>query len=169
MKTHFWSLLPLAAIVLLGSTAAHADPQVDPRAECNMHLIVELTPDVPDSHDAGFLSSLLNDHPEYQLSWVKKVDMSFVALDLNGPGPLDRCEEVVETMRRDGRVLSVRAEPDEVESVSVAAAREPSKEDSPRVGLSPYGFGAIYWAAHHPSQAWRIILPVEPTDTEAAR
>ncbi|MEJ0035699.1 MAG: hypothetical protein WDO68_06430 [Gammaproteobacteria bacterium] len=165
MKTRFPSLLPIGAIVLLGSTAAHAAP---PPA-CDMHLIVELTPDVPNPHDAGFLSSLLNDHPEFQLSWVKQVDMSFVALDLSGPGSLDRCEDVVDTMRRDGRVLSIHAEPDEVDSVSVAADRDPSEENGPRVRLSPYGFGAVYWAAHHPSQAWRVVLPVDSTDTEGSR
>lgn len=148
-------VLSIAAILLLGSAAAHAEPQ----AECTMHLLVELTPDVPNPHDAGFLSSLLNDHPEYRLSWVGKLDMSLVALDLAGPGPLDRCENVVQTMRRDGRVLSVYQEPQDTTTVSVAADREPPK-DASRVGVSPYGFGALYWAALHPSRAWRILLPV---------
>ena len=163
MKPRFSPLLSMAAILLLGSVAAHADSP----AECSMHLVVELTPDVPNPHDAGFLSSLLNDHPEFQLSWVKQVDMSFVALDLTGPGPLDRCANVVETMRRDGRVLSVYSEPEETDTVSVAADREPEEKTSP-VAVSPYGFGALYWAARHPDRAWRIVLPVESDDPETA-
>src|SRR5437870_5793359 len=83
MKPRFSPLLSMAAILSLGSAAAYADPP----PECAMHLMVELTPDIPDPHDAGFLSSLLNDHPQYQLNWVKQIDMSFVALDLSGPGP----------------------------------------------------------------------------------
>lgn len=156
MKAHFSPLLPMAAVLLLGSAAAHAEPPAD----CSMHLVVELTPDVPNPQDAGFLSSLLNDNPAYRLNWVKKVDMSFIDLDLTGPGPLERCENVVETMRRDGRVLSVFSEPEETDTVSVAAERSEPSKDSPRVSLSPYGFGAMYWAALHPSQSWRIVMPV---------
>ncbi len=164
MKPHSAPLLSIAAILLLGSSAAYAESP----AECTMHLVVELTPDVPNPQNSGFLSSLLNDHPAYQLNWVRKVDMSFVALDLTGPGPLEGCENVVDTMRRDGRVLSVYAEPDETNTVSVAAERAPPKE-SPRVSVSAYGFGALYWAALHPSQSWRIVLPVEPPTAATTR
>ena len=163
MKPRFSPLLSMAAILSLGSAAAYADSP----PECAMHLVVELTPDIPNPHDAGFLSSLLNDHPEYQLNWVKQVDMSFVALDLSGPGPLDRCEDVVETRRRDGRVLTIHAEPEETDTVSVAADREAS-EPAPRIAVSPYGFGALYWAARHPAKAWQIVLPVSSDDAEVA-
>lgn len=162
MKTHSSPLLSAALFLLLACGVAHAEPQ----AECTMHLIVQLTPDVPDPHDAGFLSSLVNDHPAYRLSWVRKVDMSFVALDLNGPGPLERCENVVDTMRHDGRVMSIYSEPEEIDTVSVAGNREaPKEEEIPPVSVSPYGFGALYWAALHPTQAWRILLPVLPDST----
>lgn len=161
MRTRLLAGLPVAAILLLGSAAAQAQPPPD----CAMRLVVELTPDVPNPQDAGFLSSLLNAHPAYRLNWVKQVDMSFIELDLTGPGPLDRCEEVVDTMRRDGRVLSVYSEPEETSTVSVAANREPP--ETARVSVSPYGFGALYWAARNPTQAWRILLPVQPGATEA--
>jgi hypothetical protein len=100
---------------------------------------------------------------------VKKVDMSFIQLDLTGPGPLDHCEDVVETMRRDGRVLSVYPEPEEDNTVSVAADRSerPAKE-SARVDVSPFGFGSLYWAALHPSQSWRIVLPVDSAQISTA-
>ena len=162
MKMRFTPLLSVAALLLLGSTAAHAQSQ----PECMMHLVVELTPDVPNPKDEGFLSSLVNDHPASQLNWVKKIDMSFVALDLSGPGPLDHCEDVVDTIRRDGRVLSVYAEPEETDTVSVAADREPTADDNSRVSISPYGLGSLYWAAQHPSQAWRILAPADPGATE---
>lgn len=157
MKTRFLPVLSAAVLALLSSAAAHAASE----DACTMHLVVALTPDVPNPHDAGFLSSLLNDHPEFRLSWVKQVDASFVALDLNGPGPVDRCEDVVTTMRRDGRVLSVYTEPEDVVSVTAAATdNTPSQEETPSVSVSPYGFGALYWAAQHPARAWQIVLPV---------
>jgi hypothetical protein len=86
----------------VGRTAAAAAP-----AECDMRLSVELTPDVPNPRDEGFLSSLLNNHPGYQLSLQRQGDGSLIVLDLTGPGPEYRCENVVETMRRDARVLSI--------------------------------------------------------------
>jgi hypothetical protein len=108
--------LPLiAALLLFGPAAASAAAP----SHCSLHLFVALTPDVPDPQDSGFLSSLVNNHPDYELSWVKQVDMSLVALDLDGPGPIDRCEDVVTTMRRDGRVLSVAEEPDDTVTVSL--------------------------------------------------
>ena len=161
MRTRFLPGLPLAAILLIGSAAAEAAAAPD----CTMHLVVELTPDVPNPQDPSFLSSLVNDHPAYQLTWVRQVDMSFIALDLTGPGPLDRCEDVVDTMRRDGRVMSVFSEPDETNTVSVAASRQPAQE-SPRLSVSPFGLGALYWATQNPTQAWRIVLPVQPPGVE---
>jgi hypothetical protein len=63
-----------------------------------------------------------------------------------------------------------QAEPQpEVNTVSVAADRESSKDNSPRVGVSPYGFGALYWAALHPTQSWRIVLPVQPVTAATTR
>jgi hypothetical protein len=165
MKARISPLLSITAVLLLGSATAHAETQAD----CSMHLVVELTPDVPNPQDSGFLSSLLSANPAYQLNWVKKVDMSFIELDLTGPGPLDRCEDVVETMRRDGRVLSIYPEAEETNTVSVAADRNEPPKERPRVSVSPYGFGAMYWAALHPTQAWRIVLPVEPVATDDAK
>jgi hypothetical protein len=91
-------LLSIAA----GSTAAAASP-----AACDMRLSIELTPDVPDPRDEGFLSSLLNNHPGYQLTLQPQDTGSVIVLDLTGPGPEYRCRNVVETMRRDARVLSI--------------------------------------------------------------
>jgi hypothetical protein len=56
---------------------------------------------------------------------------------------------------------------DEAEAVTLAAARllpEESPETHPSVG----GFAALYWAARHPAQAWRVLLPVQLDGGRAA-
>jgi hypothetical protein len=72
-----------------------------------MRLAVEVTPDVPNPGDGGFISSLLGDHPGYQLFLLQAVDDTHVILQLQGPGSSDRCQAVVDGMRNDGRVLSI--------------------------------------------------------------
>jgi hypothetical protein len=32
------------------------------------------------------------------------------------------------------------------------------------VNLSLVGVGSLYWAARHPAQAWRVLLPMQPGD-----
>jgi len=97
-----WGALIL--IALLGSDAAAAAPP----APCDLRLSVELTPDVPNPGDVGFLSSLLGDHTAYQLTLRRQRVGSVIVLELTGPGPDYRCRNVLEAMRKDGRVLSVR-------------------------------------------------------------
>src|SRR5207237_5915543 len=77
-----------------------------PAGACDMRLRVGLTPDVPNPRDEGFQSSLLSNHPGYQLTFLRQ-DPGAVVLDLTGPGPAYSCRRVVETMRRDARVQSV--------------------------------------------------------------
>jgi hypothetical protein len=89
---------------LLGTDAAAAATP----APCDMRLSVELTPDVPNPGDVGFLSSLLGDHTGYQLNLRRQRDGSVIVLELTGPGPDYLCRNVIEAMRKDGRVLSVR-------------------------------------------------------------
>lgn len=98
--------LALGAVTLsaiLGSNTAAAAPL----ASCDMQLTVELTPDVPDPRDDGFLSSLLGSHTGYQLTLRQQPNSSSVVLELTGPGPSYRCDQVVDAMRKDGRVQSV--------------------------------------------------------------
>jgi hypothetical protein len=98
-----WILIAAMSVaVLAGTTATAAPPE-----PCDMPLIVELTPDVPDPRDTGFLSSLLSNHPGYRLTLRRQDDDTVIVLELTGPGPDDRCQSVVDAMRRDGRVLSV--------------------------------------------------------------
>jgi hypothetical protein len=79
---------------------------------CDARLIVELDPDVPNVSNDGFLSSLLNRHFNYHLELLRldDQDASIVEVELTGPGPEYRCQNVIETMRRDARVASIRIE-----------------------------------------------------------
>jgi hypothetical protein len=91
----------MLAAVLVSNNAA-ASPVV-----CNMRLSVELTPDVPNPFDSGFLSSLLNNQVSYRLTLVGWRPGSVIEIELTGPGPEYLCRNVVEAMRKDGRVLSI--------------------------------------------------------------
>jgi hypothetical protein len=94
-------LAALLAAVLVNNVAA-ASPGV-----CNMRLSVELTPDVPNPLDSGFLSSLLSNQASYRLTLRSWHPGSVIVIELTGPGPEYRCQNVVEAMRKDGRVLSI--------------------------------------------------------------
>lgn len=61
MRRPLIPLLVLAA--MLPWTAAHAETP----AQCDVRLIVHLTPDVPDAAASGFLSSLLT-NPNFRLA-----------------------------------------------------------------------------------------------------
>jgi len=81
------------------------DPVAAP--QCAMHLSVQVTPDVPNPGDGGFISSLLGNHAGYQLFLLRVVSDTRIELQLQGPGPDDRCQEVVDAMGDDGRVESI--------------------------------------------------------------
>jgi hypothetical protein len=93
----------MLAAVLLADTACAATP-----APCDVWLTIELTPDVPNPTDEGFLSSLLSNEVDYLLSLRRARTDSQVVLELTGPGPGYRCRNALDAIRRDGRVLSVR-------------------------------------------------------------
>jgi hypothetical protein len=91
----------LAPLLLCATTFAAAP------ATCQVRLTVELTPDVPEPTDAGFLGSLLSNQVNYRLRLWRERSDSLLVLDLTGPGPNYRCRNAIEAIRRDGRVLSV--------------------------------------------------------------
>jgi hypothetical protein len=104
----------LAAVLVITALGALAPvgggtAQAASVAPCAMRLRVELTPDVPDPRDPGFVSSLLGNHPDYQLTLLRldPENASVITLDLAGPGPVAACREVVNSMRKDARVISV--------------------------------------------------------------
>ena len=99
-RTVILGALTLAA--LAGGHVAMADP-----APCDVRLSVELTPDVPDPRDEEFISSLLDDQVDYQLTLRREASDTAIVLQLTGPGPAYRCRKVLDVIRRDARVLSV--------------------------------------------------------------
>jgi hypothetical protein len=92
----------LASVLAFGTASAAAP------APCHVQLTVELTPDIPQPTDVGFLGSLLSNQVNYLLSVRRERSDSLLVLDLTGPGPNYRCRNAIEAIRRDGRVLSVR-------------------------------------------------------------
>ena len=157
---HLFGALALLAALSSGAAATTADES------CDVRLTVELTPDVPDASDAGFLSSLLNNHASYRLELVREDDASVLELDLSGPGPEYRCQSVIETMQKDARVRSIRV--DSIGQVTTAVTPASfSGSESPDAHMSEGGLDALYWAVHHPRQAWRIVLPIQSSVAEA--
>jgi hypothetical protein len=92
----------LAIAALAGGHVAVADP-----APCDVRLSVELTPDVPNPRDEEFISSLLDNQVDYQLTLRREASDTAIVLELSGPGPAYRCQKVLDVIRRDARVLSV--------------------------------------------------------------
>ena len=98
-----------AASAVLGLFAAYSVKADEPVAppQCSMRLSVEVTPDVPNPGNGAFISSLLGNHAGYQLFLLRVVDDTHVDLQLQGPGPAEACQGVVDSMRNDGRILSI--------------------------------------------------------------
>ena len=165
MKPNWRHLIPAMAVVALMGVLCVKPAGASADEGCDAQLRVELTPDVPDAKDDGFLSSLLNNHPDYRLQLLREDDSSVIELDLSGPGPDYRCQSVIDTMRKDGRVLSISV--DSARARTADAIGLPSSGESSPAHQSELGLGALYWAAHHPRQAWRILLPIQPSDGAA--
>jgi hypothetical protein len=89
---------------LIGTSAAAAEAP----ASCDMRLNIELTPDVPDVRSVGFLGSLLSNQVDYVLTLRRELSDSVIVVELRGPGPVYRCQNAVDAIRRDGRVLSAQ-------------------------------------------------------------
>lgn len=101
------ALLLGATLALLLTDRLSADEPMAPPS-CALRLSLEVTPDVPDPTDGGFLSSLLGTHAGYQLFLISRDDDTHVTLQLQGPGPAERCRAVIASMRDDGRVQSIQ-------------------------------------------------------------
>ena len=160
------AIITLGLLFLVGASSKAVAASAD---SCDMELVVELTPDVPNPEDVGFLSSLLSNQTAYRLTLRRQEDddPSVLILELAGPGPAYRCQNVVEALRRDARVLSVRVDSDDTQAISVVTAPVPREKVS-RLHVSRAGIGSLYWAARNPSQAWRVVVPVQPDDGAGA-
>jgi hypothetical protein len=107
-------LIDLSAVVvgLCVCTVNHADAAGS--STCTLRLTVELTLDVPNPSDPGFVSSLLGNHVGYRLTLMRQIDDTTIDVQLDGPGIVERCQEVVEGMREDGRVQSIDVQEEEI-------------------------------------------------------
>jgi hypothetical protein len=94
--------------VLLGSLMGTSVAAVEEPASCDVKLTIELTPDVPNARAVGFLGSLLSNNVNYLLTLRRERSDSVIVVELTGPGPAYRCQNVIEAIRRDGRVLSTQ-------------------------------------------------------------
>jgi hypothetical protein len=110
VKTHnsraSGAVAALAVLAVLGGSSTAAAEE----AVCEARLTVELSPGVPSASDDGFVSSLLNNHFSYRLELLRQDGSSVIEVDLTGPGPSYRCQNVIESMRKDARVESIRVE-----------------------------------------------------------
>jgi hypothetical protein len=98
-RTGIFSIVLLVSLI---GTNASAEP-----AWCDVRLTIELAPDVPNPRDEGFLSSLLSNNVNYVLTLQRERSDDLV-VELTGPGPAYRCQNVIEVIRKDGRVRSVQ-------------------------------------------------------------
>lgn len=98
--------LPLPTLLTLASLLPCELSVADEPAHCDVHVVVHVTPDVPNPGNVGFLSSLVTD-PNFRLTWLGKLSDRDWALELSGPGAPEACEKVIDGMRRDARVVSV--------------------------------------------------------------
>jgi hypothetical protein len=98
----------IAGAVVLASVLNCATASAAAPAPYHVRLTVELAPDVPDPTATGFLGSLLSNRVDYWLSLRRERSDTLLGLELTGPGPGYRCQNAIEAIRRDGRVVSVR-------------------------------------------------------------
>jgi hypothetical protein len=61
-------------------------------------------------------------------------------------------------------LATVPADLEEPQSAAVVVV--PSQRSD--INLSRVGIGSLYWAAGHPAQAWRVLLPMQPGDESDA-
>jgi len=100
----------VAAVALLGMTAGPRSAAAQETSVCEIRLTVEVSPNVPQATDDGFLSSLLNNHFTYRLDLLRQDASTVLEVELTGPGPDYRCRNVIEAMRKDARVQSIHVE-----------------------------------------------------------
>jgi hypothetical protein len=117
----------ITVLEVQGLAGAEGTAQAAPIAPCDLRLRVALTPDVPNASSAGFISSLLSNHSDYQLVLQGQDfgDSSVIVLNLRGPGPEAGCRELVKSIRSDARVASVEVMRDTVNTAEPVSMVEP--------------------------------------------
>ena len=80
--------------------------------------------------------------------------------DLAAASPTAECRALIDRVLAEAPVVSTPSEPDEEDSsVAVKAPREAS-EDNSGLHVSNTGLGALARALVHPTEAWKVVLPV---------
>jgi hypothetical protein len=148
--------IPVFLLALFACGLAHAAAP----AACEMRLAVAVTAAVPNASDLQFLSSLVSDYPNYRLTVRQQEGDSLIVVDLSGPGSAEQCRNVIDAIRKDGRVASVRVEAEDTEVVSMTVPVAKKKQS--KVHISCRGIGSVFWAARNPAQAWRVLAPIQP-------
>ncbi len=62
--------------------------------------------------------------------------------------------------RLQGPTIDRSMEYQTIESVVVT----PGADHLPYANVAPAGLGSVYWALTHPTQSWRVLMPVQPGD-----
>jgi hypothetical protein len=99
----------LTALLLL-AVCATAPAQQATAPVCQLHFVLELTPDVPNVRDPAFVSSLLGDHGGFRLYLQHVVDDTHLDMSILGPGMRRDCRQVLDDMRKDARVKSLQVQ-----------------------------------------------------------
>jgi hypothetical protein len=130
MTRHTRSSLTAALLAALGVLLfpGGSPAEAAPTRLCDMRLQVELTPDVPNPGDVGFISSLLGNHPDFRLTLQRQdpETPSVITLDLTGPGSSAAgCDEVLDSMRKDARVMSIEVRREAAATAPAVTTRHP--------------------------------------------
>jgi hypothetical protein len=101
------AICALAGILPVLCVSTFKDAEAAGPATCIVRLPVELSPDVPNPSGPGLVSSLLGNHVGDRLTLMRQVGDTSIDAQLDGPGAGESCEEVVESMRGDGRAAVI--------------------------------------------------------------
>jgi hypothetical protein len=83
-------------------------------------------------------------------------------------GTLDLRPADLQEIIRQQDALQPATPEDSDEAQAVAVVASPLTQMRPDTHVSHAGIGSLYWAAHNPAQAWRVLLPVRLSDGSGA-
>jgi hypothetical protein len=145
MKGYLWFTLGTALLInvleVLAVAQAESTAQAAPVAPCDMRLRVEVAPGVSNPSAPEFISSLLSNHPNYQLVLQRHEleNSSVITVILSGPGPQAGCREVVESMRRNARVASVEVQREPTSTMLAGSTAQPTRAAQLASAVQPMG------------------------------
>jgi hypothetical protein len=101
---------PILTVLFWLSASGSALAQQPAAPYCRLEMILELTPDVPNVRDPGFVSSLLSSQGGFHLYLQHVVDDTHLDMLILGPGARRDCRAAIEAMRKDARVKSIQVQ-----------------------------------------------------------